>query len=433
MERPPIGQINTALTARSRIDSNEDEDEGEREALDLFLLKPTIKDFFDMIQLSWTLSKVQISQRDIRNQLARNEREANPAVWEVMESLYPHEHRVITKELSGTGSEASLASLKRTKADIQHRGITFQGVPGLHFVLRRRTYLKARPELEPEGREVYTPIEVRSIPGTSGDSGRAAVDRVEQEAGEAEYDSLDDDLMNEAVMEVENEVFPTLTRDSDLFEPQTFSDFVMVSDMAPPGGEEVDSYPKNPNHRSPSVSQPEALNAAKVENDHKLNGPPGIRDFRPRKCHESEGPDLQYMTEPKENGSPRNHLVTPPNDSHDRRFILAEPASREHWALGLLNTEEDLQPFDAHSTQPDTLGSTPFATTSYFGSLLSGFSDQKAAMFETDNFGNDDENNNGKTEMEKAVIDLLGKYTTLFEPQGKGKTRIDPLLSGGLL
>lgn len=273
MERPPIGQINIALTARSRIDSNEDKDEGEREALDLFLLKPTIKDFFDMIQLSWTLSKVQISQRDIRNQLARNEREANPAVWEVMESLYPHEHRVITKALSGTGSEASLASLKRTKADIQHRGITFQGVPGLHFVLRRRTYLKARSELEPEGREVYTPIEVRSIPGTSGDSGRAAVDRVEQEASEADEYLLDEDLVMEATTEVENTVIPTLTRDSDLatisdlFEPQTFSDFVMVSDMAPPGGEEVDSYPKNPNHRSPSVSQPEALNAAKVEND----------------------------------------------------------------------------------------------------------------------------------------------------------------------
>ena len=99
--------------------------------LHMFMLKPIVKDYFDKIELSWSVQNPKMHVSTIRNQLARMEAEGLPSVMDMLETLYDHEHSMIDVHQA----QGELLSLKRTKTDIQHRDIVFKGVPGLQFIV----------------------------------------------------------------------------------------------------------------------------------------------------------------------------------------------------------------------------------------------------------------------------------------------------------
>ncbi|KAI4198234.1 MAG: hypothetical protein LQ350_005396 [Teloschistes chrysophthalmus] len=129
-------------------ESTLDEPATNSKALDLFLMKPEIRDVADMIQLSWKIHRIQMQQAEIQKQVIKNEQEGNSAVWEMSQELYAYEHKAVNDELSRGVSDASLVSLKRTHADMRHREILFKGVPGLQFILERATKQVSRPKHE---------------------------------------------------------------------------------------------------------------------------------------------------------------------------------------------------------------------------------------------------------------------------------------------
>lgn len=108
--------------------------------LQLFLLKPMVKDYFDKIELSWSVQNTKSQDSAIRKHIEKNDKDGVPSVIDMLESLQAYEQQVIDGELSRTDSvpEGSLLSLKRTKTDIRHRDITLKDVPGLQFVVERR-------------------------------------------------------------------------------------------------------------------------------------------------------------------------------------------------------------------------------------------------------------------------------------------------------
>ena len=107
--------------------------------LHLYLLKPIVRDFFDRIELTWSVQNTRMQDSAIRNYLSKNEKDGMPSVLEMLQNLHAYEHALLDNELlsRGSSSQASLLSLKRTKTDIRHRDITIKDVPGLQFVMER--------------------------------------------------------------------------------------------------------------------------------------------------------------------------------------------------------------------------------------------------------------------------------------------------------
>lgn len=126
---------NGSVSTLTEPTSNGNEESGKM--LDLFLMKPIIQDLADVIQLSWKIHKAQMQQADLRKQISRNDQEGHPAVFDLYQDLYGHEHKAIDDEIAKAGAGASLISLKRTTSNLWHRDIYFKGVPGLQFVLER--------------------------------------------------------------------------------------------------------------------------------------------------------------------------------------------------------------------------------------------------------------------------------------------------------
>ncbi|KAL8899242.1 MAG: hypothetical protein Q9207_006295 [Kuettlingeria erythrocarpa] len=126
---------NGSVSTLTEPPSNGNEESGKM--LDLFLMKPIIQDLVDVIQLSWKVHKAQMQQADVWRQVGRNDQEGHPAVFDLYQDLYGHEHKAIEDEMAKAGAGASLISLKRTTSNLWHRDIYFKGVPGLQFVLER--------------------------------------------------------------------------------------------------------------------------------------------------------------------------------------------------------------------------------------------------------------------------------------------------------
>ncbi|KAL8862022.1 MAG: hypothetical protein Q9178_001477 [Gyalolechia marmorata] len=142
---PPVtrtkpGSDHTSLPVGVVLTSSEstlsDESEGSK-TLEFFLMKPTIKDLGDVIQLSWKIHKLRMQQAEILNHINNNEQEGLPPVHEIYQALYTYEHVALEDEISraGAGSYVSLRSMKRIHMDLTHREILFKGIPGLQFVL----------------------------------------------------------------------------------------------------------------------------------------------------------------------------------------------------------------------------------------------------------------------------------------------------------
>ncbi|KAI4138153.1 MAG: hypothetical protein LQ341_004792 [Variospora aurantia] len=106
-----------------------------RKLFDFFILKPIIQDLVDVIQLSWRIHKIPMQQAEVLKQMVEAEHGGVLATFQLYQDLYAHEHKAIEHEIAKAGAGASLTSIKRTTANVWHRGIFFKFVPGLQFVL----------------------------------------------------------------------------------------------------------------------------------------------------------------------------------------------------------------------------------------------------------------------------------------------------------
>lgn len=116
-------------------ESEKDETEA-RPFLEIFLLKPMVRDVGEVVELSWHVRKLSISQSQISAQLAMDRGGSLP-VSEIYESLYDHEHKAINGEIENSTSPAALLSLKRRYMNLRHREMIFYGVLSLRFIIRR--------------------------------------------------------------------------------------------------------------------------------------------------------------------------------------------------------------------------------------------------------------------------------------------------------
>ena len=107
----------------------------------MFLLKPIVRDFFDKIELTWSVQNTKMQDTTIRKSMAKHKKDGMPSVLDMLHTLHDYEQTVIDSEVHGRGlgPEESLLSLKRIKTDIRHRDITLKDVPGLQFVVERET------------------------------------------------------------------------------------------------------------------------------------------------------------------------------------------------------------------------------------------------------------------------------------------------------
>lgn len=105
--------------------------------LQLFLLKPIVKNFFDRIELRWSVQNSKMPPSAIREHMAKNEKENLPSVVEMLQHLHAYEQAMVDSEFSGD-SGGTLLSIKRTKTDMQSRDIILKAVPGLQFVIQRQ-------------------------------------------------------------------------------------------------------------------------------------------------------------------------------------------------------------------------------------------------------------------------------------------------------
>ena len=539
---PSLDHVDNGLDSRPVTANRDGEVEGK--TLQLFLLKPIIKDFIDMVQLSWDLCNVRIGRDDIRKELAIYEQDDKPAIWDVIESLYPHEHKVINSETSAAGPGASLASLKRTKADIQHRDIMFQGVPSLHFIIQRQDSSGGKPEFGSQERVIDSQIRITSSNGPRGFTFPRFADNLIETINEEAYHSPTEEAAKEAAREAENKVLPSLTRVSDLAtisdlsDPgMMFSDMAMVADMEHSGAKETVSYPKLPNLYTPSTSERvKDLDVAQVDNNN-ISNPLGASSSRLRKSPE----DLSILKDKvvaatgdfvNEHGAVYDRAIKRSSDltSAERLSLTGQHLDEEHLIrsdrgeLGFsarpmslhlpqlsprpsLDIEHPAVAQDGPVSDSDNQVVGQFLVDTNFvklvGARVGEIEDfmlkhdqetgQQVHMFSSgpyceedldfaqqqlekpgkmnkesadtkhprrpgdgppqtlleshiedefdpddevcliDDYIDDHEDQDAGTKMEKTMFALLGKYTTLFEIQGNGKCRLDPLFGIGVL
>lgn len=104
--------------------------------LQLFLLKPIVTDFFDRIELRWSVQNTNMQPLAIHEHMAKIVEDDLPSVVEMLQQLHAYEQKIVDSEAS-KDSGGSVLSLKRTKTDIQSRDMLFKEVPGLQFVIQR--------------------------------------------------------------------------------------------------------------------------------------------------------------------------------------------------------------------------------------------------------------------------------------------------------
>ncbi|KAL8723796.1 MAG: hypothetical protein Q9181_007192, partial [Wetmoreana brouardii] len=132
-----------------RDDSNTKNQHEEPEELDLWFIKPYIRDYFgegDGVLLTWIVYKLQMPQVDIQKLLDKEQQESLRPLVEVYQDLAAHENECIRKSIEDAGFGASLLSLKRTHTDMSHRGILFKAVPGLQFAVMSKKSQKVKED-----------------------------------------------------------------------------------------------------------------------------------------------------------------------------------------------------------------------------------------------------------------------------------------------
>ena len=122
--------------------------------LRLFLLKPIVKDFFDKVELSWSVQNSNLQPPAIRKHMANDEQEGLSSVIEMLHQLHAYEQAMVDLEISKY-PEGSVLYLRRTKTDIQHRDMVFKAIPGLQFVVQH--VIRSFPIPEPVSRYLGAP------------------------------------------------------------------------------------------------------------------------------------------------------------------------------------------------------------------------------------------------------------------------------------
>lgn len=118
--------------------------------LQLFLLKPIVRDLFDRIELRWSVQSTKMPPVAIREHMAKNEKNDLPSVVEMLQQLHAYEQAMVDSETSKHPG-GSVLSLRRTKTDIRSRDMLFEAVPGLQFVVQRQVR-QPPPEVVHQGR-----------------------------------------------------------------------------------------------------------------------------------------------------------------------------------------------------------------------------------------------------------------------------------------
>lgn len=128
----------TVNLAQSSVSSDIDEktQTNHNTELQLFLLKPIVTDFFDRIELRWSVQNTNMQPLAIHEHMAKVVKDDLPSVVEMLQQLHAYEQKIVNSEAS-KDSGGSVLSLKRTKTDIQSRDMLFKEVPGLQFVIQR--------------------------------------------------------------------------------------------------------------------------------------------------------------------------------------------------------------------------------------------------------------------------------------------------------
>ncbi|CAD6570638.1 MAG: hypothetical protein ASARMPREDX12_003782 [Alectoria sarmentosa] len=125
--------------------------------LQLFLLKPIVRDLFDRIELRWSVQSTKMPPVAIREHMAKNEKNDLPSVVEMLQQLHAYEQAMVDSETSKHAG-GSILSLRRTKTNIRSRDMLFVAVPGLEFVVQRQVrqpppemfQKRSRPQPPPE-------------------------------------------------------------------------------------------------------------------------------------------------------------------------------------------------------------------------------------------------------------------------------------------
>ena len=131
--------------------------------LRMFLIRPSVQDDDETVQVSWNTTDTNVRLPEIRKQLAQYERENQPSVLDTLETLRAYEGSVIEdinehQNFSADRSEYELIALKRTWTNISCREMVFQSVPGLRLVVQQvpsqaqllsRNMVNLKPPLKP--------------------------------------------------------------------------------------------------------------------------------------------------------------------------------------------------------------------------------------------------------------------------------------------
>ncbi|KAL8803964.1 MAG: hypothetical protein Q9182_002836 [Xanthomendoza sp. 2 TL-2023] len=117
-----------------------------RTLLHLYLVKPSVRDDYDGVFLSWSVHEMKVPQSDIQEHLTKNREEGLPTVLDAYPNLSRHEHEAIRIQLE-QWFRSSLISLKRTYTDLMHRGIVIDKVPVLQFVLMNEVIGEELPRI----------------------------------------------------------------------------------------------------------------------------------------------------------------------------------------------------------------------------------------------------------------------------------------------
>ncbi|KAL8752394.1 MAG: hypothetical protein Q9199_005773 [Rusavskia elegans] len=134
-ERSSTGGNNTPQL-NARVDNQREQ----HKELVYFVTKPIIQEDTrrpGAISLRFWTHRLPIQQVDIRKKLFCSKEEGLQPVLDAYLELCDHERHIIDKLTEDIGSHTSLMLLKRTYADISYRGILFNGVPELQFIMER--------------------------------------------------------------------------------------------------------------------------------------------------------------------------------------------------------------------------------------------------------------------------------------------------------
>ena len=98
----------------------------------IFVLRPTIQDFFNRVELTWTKQTIHLPEKVVAQQVL----DENNDLLNTLEDLHAFEQSIIDQAVRECGEGAHVISAKRTKTDMSTRNIAFKELPGLQFVVQ---------------------------------------------------------------------------------------------------------------------------------------------------------------------------------------------------------------------------------------------------------------------------------------------------------